>query len=43
MIAWVNFAVLIFSSLFFLYFYVRSVSPAGREVHRSPCLSALLL
>jgi protein-S-isoprenylcysteine O-methyltransferase Ste14 len=31
MIAWVNFAVLVFSSLFFLYCYVRSVSPAGRE------------
>jgi methanethiol S-methyltransferase len=31
MIAWINFAVLVFASLFFLYFYVRSVSPAGRE------------
>jgi methanethiol S-methyltransferase len=31
MIAWMNFAILVFASLFFLYFYVRSVSPAGRE------------
>jgi protein-S-isoprenylcysteine O-methyltransferase Ste14 len=31
MIAWTNFAVLLFSSLLFLYFYIRSVSPAGRE------------
>jgi len=31
MVAWVNFAVLVFASLFFLYFYARSVSPAGRE------------
>lgn len=31
MIAWINFAILLFSSLLFLYFYVRSVSPAGRE------------
>jgi protein-S-isoprenylcysteine O-methyltransferase Ste14 len=31
MIAWINFAVLIFASILFLYFYVRSVSPAGRE------------
>lgn len=30
MIAWTNFAILLSSSLFFLYFYVRSVSPAGR-------------
>lgn len=29
MIAWINFAVLLFSSLLFLVFYVRSVSPAG--------------
>lgn len=36
MIAWTNFAVLLFSSLFFLYFYVRSVSPAGREMIIGP-------
>ena len=30
MLAWINFFVLLISSLFFLYFYVRSVSPAGR-------------
>lgn len=36
MIAWTNFAVLLFSSLFFLYFYVRSVSPAGREMVIGP-------
>lgn len=31
MIAWVNLTVLIFSSLFFLYYYVLSVSPAALE------------
>ena len=31
MIAWLNFAVLLFSSLLFLVFYVRSVSPAFLE------------
>jgi len=31
MIAWINFAVLIFASLFFLYYYILSVSPATRE------------
>lgn len=31
MIAWINFAVLLFSSFFLLFFYVRSVNPAGRE------------
>ena len=31
MIAWVNFAVLIFSTLFFLYFYFLSVGPAALE------------
>lgn len=31
MIAWFNFFVLLFASLLFLLFYVRSVSPAGRE------------
>lgn len=32
MIAWINFSVLLIASLLFLYFYVRSVSPAGREM-----------
>lgn len=31
MIAWINFAVMLFASLLFLYFYVRSVSPATLE------------
>lgn len=31
MMAWINFGVLLFASLLFLLFYVRSVSPAGRE------------
>lgn len=31
MFAWINFAVLLFASLLFLFFYVRSASPAGRE------------
>ena len=31
MFAWVNFAVLLFASILFLFFYIRSVSPAGRE------------
>lgn len=31
MLAWINLAILIFASLLFLFFYVRSVSPAGRE------------
>ena len=31
MLAWINFAVLIFASLMFLYYYVLSVSPATRE------------
>ena len=30
MVAWINFSILLFSSLAFLCFYVRSVSPAGR-------------
>ena len=30
MVAWINFSILFFSSLAFLCFYVRSVSPAGR-------------
>ncbi len=32
MIAWSNFAVLVASSMLLLYFYIRSVSPAGREL-----------
>ena len=31
MFAWINFAVLLFASILFLYFYVRSVSPAAQE------------
>lgn len=31
MIAWINFAVLLFATLFFLYYYMRSASPATRE------------
>jgi len=31
MIAWINFAILIFATLLFLYYYVLSVSPATRE------------
>lgn len=31
MIAWINVAVMLFASLLFLLFYVRSASPAGRE------------
>ena len=29
MIAWINFTVLVFSTLFFLYFYYLSVGPAA--------------
>jgi methanethiol S-methyltransferase len=36
MIAWMNLMVLLFSSLLFLYFYVRSVSPAGRAMVIGP-------
>lgn len=36
MIAWINFAILILASILFLYFYVRSVSPAGREMVIGP-------
>jgi protein-S-isoprenylcysteine O-methyltransferase Ste14 len=32
MFAWINFAILIIASILFLVFYVRSVSPAGREL-----------
>ena len=31
MVAWINFVALIVSALLFLYFYVRSVSPASLE------------
>jgi len=31
MIAWINFAVLLAASILFLFFYVRSAAPAGRE------------
>jgi hypothetical protein len=31
MIAWINLAVLVFATLFFLYFYFLSVSPAALE------------
>jgi protein-S-isoprenylcysteine O-methyltransferase Ste14 len=31
LVAWINFAVLIFASLFFLYFYLLSVAPAALE------------
>jgi protein-S-isoprenylcysteine O-methyltransferase Ste14 len=31
MFAWINFAILVFASILFLYFYMRSASPAGRE------------
>lgn len=36
MIAWLNVLVLLFASILFLYFYVRSVSPAGREKISGP-------
>jgi protein-S-isoprenylcysteine O-methyltransferase Ste14 len=36
MIAWINFAVLVLSSLFFLLYCVRSVSPAAREMVIGP-------
>jgi methanethiol S-methyltransferase len=31
MFAWINFAVMLIASIFFLLFYVRSAAPAGRE------------
>jgi protein-S-isoprenylcysteine O-methyltransferase Ste14 len=31
MIAWINFTVLLVASILFLFFYVRSAAPAGRE------------
>ncbi len=36
MIAWANFAILLFSAMLFLYFYIRSVSPAGLELVVGP-------
>jgi protein-S-isoprenylcysteine O-methyltransferase Ste14 len=36
MIAWINFAVLLIATILFLAFYIRSVSPAGREMVRGP-------
>ena len=36
MIAWINFTILLFASLFFLYFYVLSVGPAGLEKVTGP-------
>jgi len=36
MLAWINFAILIFASLLFLYYYVLSVSPATREKMLGP-------
>jgi protein-S-isoprenylcysteine O-methyltransferase Ste14 len=34
---WINFAVLLFASILFLCFYVRSVSPAAQEKVIGPC------
>jgi protein-S-isoprenylcysteine O-methyltransferase Ste14 len=36
MIAWINFAVLLASTILFTFFYVHSVSPAGREMVIGP-------
>jgi protein-S-isoprenylcysteine O-methyltransferase Ste14 len=36
MIAWINFAVLLVSTILFTFFYVHSVSPAGREMVIGP-------
>jgi protein-S-isoprenylcysteine O-methyltransferase Ste14 len=36
MIAWINFASLLFASVLFLFYYVRSASPAGREMIIGP-------
>lgn len=36
MVSWVNFSVLVLSSMIFLFFYVRSVSPAGRAMLVGP-------
>jgi protein-S-isoprenylcysteine O-methyltransferase Ste14 len=31
MVAWINFSILVFTSIIYLFLYVRSASPAGRE------------
>ena len=36
MFSWINFAILVLSSIIFLFFYVRSVSPAGRAMLVGP-------
>jgi len=36
MFAWINFSVLLVASILFLYYYVRSASPAGREIIIGP-------
>lgn len=36
MIAWINFSVLLIATVLFLFFYIRSVSPAGREMICGP-------
>lgn len=36
MIAWINMAMCLLASVLFLYYYVRSVSPAGREMVEGP-------
>jgi protein-S-isoprenylcysteine O-methyltransferase Ste14 len=36
MIAWINFSVLLIATVLFLFFYIRSVSPAGREMISGP-------
>ena len=36
MIAWINFAILVLSTLLFLYFYVRSAGPAALEARIGP-------
>lgn len=41
MIAWINFAMLIFASLLFLYYYVLSASPATREKILGPAAYAI--
>lgn len=41
MIAWINFAILILTSLLFLYFYVLSASPATREKLLGPAAYAI--
>jgi protein-S-isoprenylcysteine O-methyltransferase Ste14 len=41
MISWINFAVLVLSTLLFLYFYVRSAGPAALEARSGPQAYAL--